>query len=335
MEGFGHRWRKTANQPEFRAFWPHCCGIRAGFALFPPQLRGVSALAWQRRLKAGVAVLVNPIFVLNLDRAPHRWRAVSSALDALGLAYERMPALDRLAPAAAAIRAEFGRRRLGADYPATLGDICCSLTHQNLWRRIAAMDAGAVIVLEDDASPAPAFADFARGDLGAIMRAHGIGALKLEHWPGGERSRRFPAGIRLGHLDLGGGITLYRQAAGFLGSCAYAITPAAAGALLSAHPRMGVPVDHFMFSPTAGLGFPILRPAFVNPAPVLHDFAAHGSDILDERIATGIATARRTWRRRFHEAILRRRLARGFRTGQIERVEMRWSGDGTVPASMR
>jgi glycosyl transferase, family 25 len=268
---------------------------------------------------------------VNLDRARDRWRAVSGALDTLGLHYERVPALDRLAPGAAALHAEFDRGRLGADYPATLGDISCSLSHQNLWKRIAAMDAGAVIVLEDDAGLSPAFADFARSDLGAVMRAHGIGALKLEHWPGGERSRRFPAGIRLGHLDLGGGATLYRQAAGFLGTCAYAITPEAARALLEAHPRMGVPVDHFMFSPTAGLGFPILRPGFVNPAPVLHDFATHGSDILDERIASGIASVPRTWRRRFHEAILRRRLARGFRTGQIERVEMRWSGDGTLP----
>ncbi|MGL4281121.1 MAG: glycosyltransferase family 25 protein [Albidovulum sp.] len=276
----------------------------------------------------------NPIFVLNLDRAPDRWRAVSGALDALGLPHERVAALDRLAPGAAKLPAEFHHGRLGADYPATLGDICCSLTHQNLWRRIAAMDAGAVIVLEDDARPAPAFADFARADLGALMRAQDIGALKLEHWPGGERSRRHPAGIRLGNLDLGGA-TLYRQAAGFLGTCAYAITPKAAGALLSAHPKLGVPVDHFMFSPTAGLGFRLLHPAFVNPAPVLHDFAAHGSDILDERIASGIATAPRTCRRRFHEALLRRRLARGFRTGQIERVEMRWSGDGTLPGSGR
>ncbi|MCA0274317.1 MAG: glycosyltransferase family 25 protein [Proteobacteria bacterium] len=271
--------------------------------------------------------------MLNLDRARDRWRAVSTALDALELAYERVPALDRLAPGAMALHAEFDRGGLARDYPATLGDICCSLTHQNLWRRIAAMGAGAVIVLEDDASLSAAFADFARGDLGATMRAHGIGALKLEYWPGGERSRRYPAGIRLG--EIGGGATLYRQAAGFLGTCAYAITPAAASALLAAHPRVGVPVDHFMFSPTARLGFPILRPAFVSPAPVLHDFATHGSDILDERIATGIATAPRTWRRRFHEALLRRRLARGFRTGQIERVEMRWAGDGTLPGGMR
>lgn len=273
--------------------------------------------------------------MLNLDRAPDRWRAVSAALDRLGLGHERVPALDRLAPGAMALHAEFDRGRLGADYPATLGDICCSLTHQALWRRIAAMNTSAVIVLEDDASLSPDFAGFARADLGAVMRVHGIGALKLEHWPGGERSRRFPAGIRLGHLDLGGGATLYRQAAGFLGTCAYAITPAAAAALLAAHLRMGVPVDHFMFSPTAGLGFPILRPAFVNPAPVLHDFATHGSDILDERIASGIATLPRTWRRRFHEAILRRRLARGFMTGQIERVEMHWAGDGTLPVGMR
>lgn len=274
---------------------------------------------------------MNPIFVLNLDRAEDRWRAISAALGALGLDHERVPAIDRLAPAAASLSAEFDRGALARDYPATLGDICCSLTHQHLWRRIAAMDAPAVVVLEDDARPAPAFAEFAAADLGALMRAHGIGALKLEHWPGGERSRRYPAGIRLGAAGAGDA-TLYRQAAGFLGTCAYAITPKAAAALLAAHPRLGVPVDHFMFSPTARLGFPILRPAFVNPAPVLHDFPARGSDILDERIAAGLSNRPQSWRRRLREAILRRRLAYGLRTGQIERVEMRWSGDGTIPA---
>lgn len=277
---------------------------------------------------------MSSIFVLNLDRARDRWDAIFPALDALGLSYERVPALDRLAPGAASLRAEFERGNLARDYPATLGDICCSLTHQHLWRRIAAMDTGAVIVLEDDARPAPAFADFARADIAALMRAHGIGALKLEHWPGGERSRRYPAGIRLADIGIGGA-TLYRQAAGFLGTCAYAITPEAAAALLAAHPKLGVPVDHFMFSPTARLGFPILRPAFVNPAPVLHDFPARGSDILDERIASGLANRPQSWRRRLREAILRRRLAQGFRTGQIDRVEMRWSGDGTAPTGMR
>lgn len=277
---------------------------------------------------------MSSIFVLNLDRARDRWDAISASLDALGLSHERVPAIDRLAPGSASLRAEFERGSLARDYPATLGDICCSLTHQRLWRRIAAMDAGAAIVLEDDARPAPVFADFARADLGALMRRHGIGALKLEHWPGGERSRRYPAGIRLADIGVGGA-TLYRQAAGFLGTCAYAITPEAAAALLAAHPRLGVPVDHFMFSPTAGLGFPILRPAFVNPAPVLHDFPARGSDILDERIASGLANRPQSWRRRIREAILRRRLAQGFRTGQIERVEMRWSGDGTAPTGAR
>lgn len=277
---------------------------------------------------------MNPIFVVSLDRAPERWQAISAALQALDLPHERVPALDRLAPGAAALAGEFESGTLGRDYPATLGDICCSLTHQTLWRRIAAMDAGAVIVLEDDARPAPVFADYARADLGAVMRAQGIGALKLEHWPGGERSRRYPAGIRLGRLDFGDA-TVYRQAAGFLGSCAYAITPAAARALLAAYPKMGVPVDHFMFSPTARLGFRVVKPAFVNPAPVLHDFPAQGSDILDQRIAAGFATRPQGWRRRLKEAILRRRLAHGLRTGQIERVEMRWAGEGTAPAGVR
>ena len=268
-----------------------------------------------------------PIFVLNLDRATERWAAVSSRLTALGLTFERIRAHDRHDPAAQVLRAAFGGGRLGRDYPATLGDVCCPQTHRELWQRIASLTTGAAIVLEDDARPAPVFAAYARVDLGALMRAHGIGALKLEHWPGGERSRRFPIGRRLGALDFAEGAGLYRQEAGFLGTCAYAITPEAAGRLLAAHDRLNVPVDHYMFSRSAGLGFPILRPAFVAPAPVLHDFPTLGSDILAERIAAGIATHRPGWRRRLREAILRRQLARQIRQGVVERVEMHWAGE--------
>ena len=268
-----------------------------------------------------------PIFVLNLDRATDRWAAVSSRLTALGLTFERIRAHDRRDPAAQVLWAAFGGGRLGRDYPATLGDVCCSQTHRELWQRIATLTTGAAIVLEDDARPAPVFAAYARADLGALMRAHGIGALKLEHWPGGERSRRFPIGRRLGALDFAEGAGLYRQEAGFLGTCAYAITPEVAGRLLAAHDRLNVPVDHYMFSRSAGLGFPILRPAFVTPAPVLHDFPTLGSDILAERIARGIATHRPGGRRRLREAMLRRQLARQMRQGVVERVEMHWAGE--------
>ncbi len=195
------------------------------------------------------------------------------------------------------------------------------------------MSVAAVIVLEDDARLSAAFSDFALSDLGAVMRRHGIGALKLEHWPGGERSRRHPIGQKLEYLPIGGGVVLYRQVATFLGTCAYAITPAAAGRLIAAHPKIGMPVDHYLFSRSAGRGFPLLAPAFVNPAPVLHDFPTHGSDILGERIATGISNGRPTLHRRWREAILRRRLVRGLKTGQSERVDMRWSGEGTAAQS--
>ncbi len=312
------------------------CGNPARAAVFPPHF----PQEFVRRLEDGcaaerMATVLTPIFVLTLDRAPTRWQSVSAELRALGLEAERIAALDRLAPGADQLWAEFGADAIGRDYPATLGDVCCSLTHQRLWQRIAGMTAGAVIVLEDDARLSPAFAGFARSDLGALMRRHGIGALKLEHWPGGERSRRHPVGQRLESLPMGGGAVLYRQAAGFLGSCAYAITPEAARRLLEAHPKLGLPVDHYLFSRSAGRGFPMLRPAFVNPAPVLHDFPTHGSDILGERIARGISNGRHSWRRRLREAMLRRRLARALRKAQIERVEMCWAGEGTSASDPR
>lgn len=272
---------------------------------------------------------MTPIFVINLDRMPGRWAALSDQLDALGLSCERVTALDRLAPGAAGHWAAFADGSVGRDYPATLGDVCCSLTHQRLWQRIARMKSGVAIVLEDDARLSPVFAAYAAADLGALMRAEGIGVLKLEHWPGGERSRRYPLGTELRRLDFAGGAMLYRQAASFLGTCAYAITPETAGRLLAAYPHMGMPVDHFLFSRSAGRGYRIGRPGFVNPAPVLHDFPTQGSDILGERIASGMATRPQGWRRRWREAALRRGLSWAVRARRVGRVEMGWAGEGT------
>ena len=35
-----------------------------------------------------------PVFVINLDRRPDRWKAMSAQLDRLGIPAERIPAVD-------------------------------------------------------------------------------------------------------------------------------------------------------------------------------------------------------------------------------------------------
>ncbi|WP_347313038.1 glycosyltransferase family 25 protein [Defluviimonas sp. SAOS-178_SWC] len=261
-----------------------------------------------------------PIYVINLDRAPDRLAAIAAGLDGFGLSWRRVEAIDRLAVSDDWLTAEFGAGELSRAFPATPGDMACSLSHQALWREIASGEAEAAIVLEDDARLSDAFVRLASADLAGHMRRHGMGALKIEFWPGPQQSRRFPVGQDLGPIT--GGMRLYRMRSGFLGTCGYVLTADAARQLLRRFPKLGVPVDHFLFGPEAALGFDLLRPGFVNPAPVLHDVARFGSDIGPAR-----SEGKRTIGRRLRDHVARRRLAAETRRGEVERVEMRFAGE--------
>ncbi len=262
-----------------------------------------------------------PIHVINLAREPGRLARIGAVLDRFGLGWRRVEAIDRLAAPGADLAAAFGTAPLSASYPATAGDMACSLTHRRLWEEIAGGRAEAAVVLEDDARLAPDFPAFAADDVARLMAGHGMGVLKLEFWPGPQASRRFPLGADLGEGPAGA--RLYRLRSGFLGTCGYVLTARGAGALLAGFPALAVPVDHFLFGRSAGLGFDLLRPGFVNPAPVLHDIAAFGSDIRAERQGE----TRRTFRRRWRDWQAARAGAAEVRSGLAAPVEMTFSCD--------
>lgn len=263
-----------------------------------------------------------PIHVLNLARRPERLSALSARLDALGLGWRRAEAIDAQAADPVALRRAFGRDRA---FPAAPGDMACSLGHQRLWRAIAEGPDPAALVLEDDAAPGPALLRFAAPDMAAVMARHGMGALKLEFWPGPQASRRAPLARPLGPVPGAEALGLYRLRSSFLGSCAYLLTAAAARQLLRRHPVMAVPVDHFLFGREAGRGFPLLRPGMVNPAPVLHDVTRLGSDIRAGREELGIGAPRGP-RRRLRDAAVRWRQRRELARGEAERVAMALAG---------
>lgn len=261
------------------------------------------------------------IHVINLAREPARLARIGAALDGFGLGWRRVEAIDRLAVPATDLVARFGTAPLSRDYPATPGDMACSLTHRRVWEEIAGGAAEAAVVLEDDARLSPAFPEFAQGSVARFMRDHGMGVLKLEFWPGRAQSRRYPLGAPLGSGPAGTG--LYRLRSGFLGTCGYVLTARGAEALLTRFPALTVPVDHLLFGRSAGMGFDLLRPGFVTPAPVLHDIARFASDIRAERPDAPTRTLRRRWR----DWRTRRAEAAELRVGAAVLVEMTFSGD--------
>jgi glycosyl transferase family 25 len=263
-----------------------------------------------------------PVQVINLVRRPERLRRIGAALDAAGIRWEPIDAIDAQSVSHKDLSTEFGSGWRRRAFPATLGDMACSLTHQLVWKKIA--DSGqAAIVLEDDAVLADSFGEFLSPDIVAAMREAALGVLKLEYWPGEQKSRRFPVGVPLRMLHGPSQRRLYRMRSSFLGSCAYLMRPESAELSLFHHPKLCVPVDHYLFGREAGLGFDLLHPGFVSPAPIRHGVDIHPSDIAGEREGPD---TRRTLVRRWIDGRVRRRLKREIEAEGAETVELSFGG---------
>ena len=92
------------------------------------------------------------IFVINLDRSPDRLAAIAAQLDALGLSFERIAALDGRTLSDEFIQEVSPRHIVNRTYHRELGkaEIACSLSHKKAWQKIIDDDLDFAIVLEDD-----------------------------------------------------------------------------------------------------------------------------------------------------------------------------------------
>ena len=100
-----------------------------------------------------------PVYVINLDRRPDRWRQIQYALLQGGFHHiERIPAVDgkklsittvqrTVTPEA---RSTFQRTRIRHEELGSLGAVGCYLSHMNVWKRIAESGQPGIVV-EDDA----------------------------------------------------------------------------------------------------------------------------------------------------------------------------------------
>jgi glycosyl transferase family 25 len=97
-----------------------------------------------------------PVYVINLDRSAERLARISAALQAVGIAFERIPAIDasNLKPADSenAYDAEANRRNYLA--PLSPQEIACFLSHRRAWQTfLKSSEAPFAVFLEDDAAP--------------------------------------------------------------------------------------------------------------------------------------------------------------------------------------
>lgn len=100
------------------------------------------------------------VFVINLDRNTDRMAFVSRQLAERGVAFERLSAVDgrALDPAERKRCYSHVRTLLDRGYGIRAGELGCTLSHVNIYRRMVAEGLDMACVLEDDVMLAPEFA---------------------------------------------------------------------------------------------------------------------------------------------------------------------------------
>lgn len=179
--------------------------------------------------------------LINLDRSPERLASIRPQIEAAGLGFERVPAVDGSKLGGAALEVhdrERAVRHFGR--PLTTGEIGCYLSHVECARRFVASGEPSCLVLEDDAVPAD--------DAGAFVKA-------LADWLDNE------SGLDWDIVNLGkqpkrmhtkrtvlAGRAVYSAHYYPTGTAALLWSRRGATAFLKAHGRISAPIDHYLRS---------------------------------------------------------------------------------------
>jgi glycosyl transferase family 25 len=182
-----------------------------------------------------------PVFLINLDRSPHRLRNMHRLLSELGVTYERVSAVDGVSLQQSDIAREI--KRLDVHNPLSAGEVGCFLSHRRLLQRIVNNHIERALILEDDVG---LDADLPRwlGAHDALLMRFPI--LKLETWC---QKKSLP-GTRVARLH--GRDLVFIPKKGLPGTAGYTVTRDGAIALLSRLDALRKPLDHQMFDYSDG-----------------------------------------------------------------------------------
>jgi glycosyl transferase family 25 len=224
-------------------------------------------------------------WVINLDRAPERLARIDAQLQALGLPYTRVPAVDAraLKPEQSAALDETAYRRKHGMAP-VLGELGCYLSHVEAMRLFLATDAAFAMILEDDVllhDSLPAVLQ------GLIAKPGRWDMVKLSAVHSGTPQRV---------LKLSPGHDLAVMLSRCTGSSAYLINRHAAGAYLQGLLPMSLPYDH-VFDQGWRFG---LKVRLVTPTPCGHD-----SEIASTIVVPPGASRKFRWTRRWPTYVYR------------------------------
>lgn len=199
------------------------------------------------------------IFVINLARSPERLAHMTATLGAMGLAFERVEAVDGRSLSRSE-RTTFEEAHRGP-LPWTAAEIGCFLSHLETWRRAARSSSRWSLIFEDDVklSPSlPAFLDdLERGDVpaNALVKIETMGSRVV---------------ISKQALYRIGDTFLHRLRSAHMGAAGYIVSNSIARSLAAFHYRINEPVDAIWMPWIARpLGATLLQ---ATPALVVQDF---------------------------------------------------------------
>ena len=205
------------------------------------------------------------IYVINLDRDAERMASIRANLDALGMPFERLPAVmgkdvpewEKLVD----VPAYAWRNRL--DMPRA-GEVGCYLSHLKAMETFLKTDAPWCVILEDDVEVLPACADVLR----SLAEKDDWDLVKLFN---------FHSGMPVKKRALGGGHRLVAHLTRTTSSAAYVVNRRAAESLVKSMRPITEQVDHALDRPwETGLRTRGVRPMPVVLAPVAHTTSTIG-----------------------------------------------------------
>lgn len=175
------------------------------------------------------------IFVINLDRDTGKLARIAMRLDALGLEFERFPAVL----GADLSEHDLKRWRPNPVYwlerrPFALGEIGNVLSHRALMGEIEARGLDHAVVLEDDVDLCDDFAEVVAA-LPALSARYDVVKLEALDWVGAYRQRL---------IGCVGERTLYLPRYAAVGCAGYCVNGRAAGRLAAAVSQVREPFDH-------------------------------------------------------------------------------------------
>jgi glycosyl transferase family 25 len=205
-------------------------------------------------------------WVINLDRAPDRLARIRAQLDALGLPWTRLAAVDAraLQPEQAAALDEAAYRRKHGMAP-SLGELGCYLSHIEVMRALLASPHEFALVLEDDVLLHPSLPAVLEG-LVAHAARWDVAKLSAVH-----------SGTPVPYLQVAPGHWLAVMLSRCTGSSAYVLSRAAAEAYIAGLLPMSLPYDH-VFDQGWRFG---LKYRLVTPTPCGHD------EVIESTIVAG------------------------------------------------